>query len=372
MPPHSIGTGTISFGLVSIPIRLYPDTSPAGVSFNMLHAKCGSRLRQQMFCPVDNEVVDRSQTVRGYEVAKDQYVRVADEELKALEGEASKIIDIAEFVPLAEVDPIYFEKTYYLGPDKGGEKPYRLLADAIGSPRPRIDEVLEVTHLGDRGRDRYAGYSLGMKQRLAIAATLLKDPELLIFDEPTNGLDPAGIREVRDTMRTLGEAGKTVLVSSHILTELAEMCDTVAIIEQGRLLAVGTVDEIRRARQMQRAVEVRVLADAEGLCRWLRERGHTANVHREGDRVEFLHDGDQQSEADRRQKGDFRVFADDDARLIDDFAEILALEFLETAPDVLPGVLSGGAEAFPLFLGLFGRVAQLFLRRIDGVLRPIR
>jgi DNA end-binding protein Ku len=86
-----------------------------------------------MVCPVDNEVVDRSQTVRGYEVAKDQYVRVADEELKALEGEASKTIDIAEFVPLEKVDPIYFERTYYLGADKGGEKPYRLLADAMAN-----------------------------------------------------------------------------------------------------------------------------------------------------------------------------------------------------------------------------------------------
>lgn len=131
MPPHSIGTGTISFGLVSIPIKLYPATSPAGVSFNMLHAKCGSRLRQQMRCEACDEVVDRSQTVRGYEVAKGQYVRVADEELKALEGEASRTIDIAEFVPLEKVDPIYFERTYYLGPDKGGEKPYRLLADAM-------------------------------------------------------------------------------------------------------------------------------------------------------------------------------------------------------------------------------------------------
>ena len=131
MPPHSIGSGTISFGLVSIPIKLYTATSPAGVSFNMLHAKCGSRLRQQMFCPTDNVVVDRNDTVRGYEFAKDQYVRVNDQELKALEGEASKIIDIAEFVPLEKVDPIYFERTYYLGPDKGGEKAYRLLADAM-------------------------------------------------------------------------------------------------------------------------------------------------------------------------------------------------------------------------------------------------
>src|SRR5512132_217546 len=131
MPPHSLGSGTISFGLVSIPVKLYTAASAGGVSFNQLHAKCGSRLRQQMFCPVDNEVVDRSQIVKGYEFQKDQYVRFTDEEIKSLEGEASRVIDIAEFVPLSSVDPIYFEKTYYLGPDKGGEKPYRLLADAM-------------------------------------------------------------------------------------------------------------------------------------------------------------------------------------------------------------------------------------------------
>src|SRR5256712_9324616 len=131
MPPHSLGSGTISFGLVSIPVKLYTAASAGGVSFNQLHAKCGNRLRQQMFCPVDNEVVDRSQIVKGYEFAKDQYVRFTDEEIKSLEGEASKVIDIAEFVPLSTVDPIYFEKTYYLGPDKGGEKPYRLLTDAM-------------------------------------------------------------------------------------------------------------------------------------------------------------------------------------------------------------------------------------------------
>jgi DNA end-binding protein Ku len=131
MPPHSIGSGTISFGLVSIPVKMYTATSPAGVSFNMLHAKCGSRVRQQMFCPTCNTVVERNELVRGYEFSKDQYVQVNDQELKGLEGEASKIIDIAEFVPLDKVDPIYFERAYYLGPDKGGEKAYRLLADAM-------------------------------------------------------------------------------------------------------------------------------------------------------------------------------------------------------------------------------------------------
>jgi DNA end-binding protein Ku len=131
MPPHAVGSGTISFGLVSIPVRLYTAASSASVTFNLLHAKCGSRIRQQTYCPVCKEVVDRSSLVKGYEVQKDEYVRFSDEELRALEGEASKIIDIAEFVPLPKVDPIYFEKTYYLGPDKGGEKAYRLLAEAM-------------------------------------------------------------------------------------------------------------------------------------------------------------------------------------------------------------------------------------------------
>src|SRR6266496_3165681 len=131
MPPHSIGSGNISFGLVSIPIKMFSSASPGGVSFNQLHQKCGGRIRQQQICPTCNEVVERSALVKGYEFAKDQYVQFTDEELKGLEGEASRMIDIAEFVPLAQVDPIYFEKTYYLGPDKGGEKAYRLLADAM-------------------------------------------------------------------------------------------------------------------------------------------------------------------------------------------------------------------------------------------------
>ena len=131
MPPHALGSGTVSFGLVSIPIKLYTAAGSANVSFNLLHAECGSRIRQQTFCPQCNKTVERSALVKGYEFSKEQYVRVSDDELKALEGEASKMIDIAEFVPLDKVDPIYFEKTYYLGADKGGEKPYRLLADAM-------------------------------------------------------------------------------------------------------------------------------------------------------------------------------------------------------------------------------------------------
>ena len=131
MAARAIGSGTISFGLVSIPIKLYTAAVSGGVSFNHLHAKCGSRIKQQTFCPTCNETVERSALVRGYEFAKDQYVQFKDEELKSLEAEASKIIDLTEFVPLHKVDPIYFDKTYYLGPDKGGEKAYRLLADVL-------------------------------------------------------------------------------------------------------------------------------------------------------------------------------------------------------------------------------------------------
>ena len=132
MPPRAVGSGAISFGLVSIPVKLYTAASSESPSFNLLHAKCGNRIRQQRFCPVCNAVVERDDLIKGYEFAKDQYVKVSDDELKALEGEASKAIEISEFVPLSTVDPIYFEKSYYLGPDKGGDKPYRLLADAMG------------------------------------------------------------------------------------------------------------------------------------------------------------------------------------------------------------------------------------------------
>jgi ABC-2 type transport system ATP-binding protein len=151
-----------------------------------------------------------------------------------------------------------------------------LLAGAIGSPRHRVDEVLEATHLGDRGRDRYSGFSLGMKQRLAIAATLLKDPDLLIFDEPTNGLDPAGIREVRDTMRSLGAQGKTVLVSSHILAEVEQVADTVSIIGHGSLLAEGRVGDILGGAGASGVGQVRVgVASPDRAAQVLQAEGFT-------------------------------------------------------------------------------------------------
>lgn len=132
-------------------------------------------------------------------------------------------------------------------PAFSGRKNLALLARGRGVPANRIGQVLDEVGLGDRGKDRFRSYSLGMKQRLAIAATLLKDPELLIFDEPTNGLDPAGIHEIRATMRDLADRGKTVLVSSHILSEVQLVADTVSIIGRGRLLREGRVTDILTA-----------------------------------------------------------------------------------------------------------------------------
>ena len=129
---RSIASLTISFGLVAIPVKLYSATvSSERISFNLLRQKDGSRLKQQYIAVNDGAVVERSEMVKGYEFAKDQYVMFSAEELKALEDATSHAIDIGQFVPLESVDPVYFAGTYYLAPDKGGAKPYTLLATAL-------------------------------------------------------------------------------------------------------------------------------------------------------------------------------------------------------------------------------------------------
>src|SRR5215470_10623817 len=149
MPARSVGSGTVSFGLVSIPIRLYVATHSESPSFNLLHQPCGSRIRQQIWCPRCERTVERSELVKGYEVEKDQYATFTDDELRALETAASPSIDIQEFVPLADVDPVYFETSHYVGPDRGGEKAYHLLADAM-----REREVVAVAQHVSRGKER--------------------------------------------------------------------------------------------------------------------------------------------------------------------------------------------------------------------------
>src|SRR5262245_8057168 len=131
MAARSISTGNISFGLVSVPVKLFSGTQSKNLSFHLLHAKDKSRLKQQYICGTCGEVVERDDMVRGYEYAKDQNAVLSPEEIKALEQTSDQSIEIEEFVPISSVDPIYFEKTYLLGPDKGGQKAYRLLREAM-------------------------------------------------------------------------------------------------------------------------------------------------------------------------------------------------------------------------------------------------
>jgi len=148
MAARSIGSGTISFGLVSIPIRLYTATSAKSVSFNMLHKTCGSRLKQQLLCASEGVPVERTDVIKGFEYARDQYVKFTEEELKAMEAARTDQLELLEFVPADTVDFLYIEKTYFLGPDKGGDRAYRLLSESLERAKR-----LAVGRFAQRGKD---------------------------------------------------------------------------------------------------------------------------------------------------------------------------------------------------------------------------
>src|SRR5207237_4281369 len=132
MAPRAMASLTVSFGLISIPVKLFSATEASrAISFNLLHKTCGSRLKQQYFCVKEEVPVGREDMAKGYEFEKDKYVMFTPEELKALEEAGTHTAEITEFVPIDSVDPVYFDKAYYLGPDKGGAKPYALLARAL-------------------------------------------------------------------------------------------------------------------------------------------------------------------------------------------------------------------------------------------------
>jgi ABC-type multidrug transport system ATPase subunit len=148
-------------------------------------------------------------------------------------------------------------------PFLSGRENLRVMAGHAGVGPERVEAVLEIAELASRADDRFGTYSMGMKQRLGLAAALLKEPELLVLDEPTTGLDPAGIAEMRTLLRRLGTGSRTVLLSSHLMTEVEQTCDRVGIIRRGRLVAEGTLDELRgqptlhlRVVPVERAVEL--------------------------------------------------------------------------------------------------------------------
>jgi ABC-2 type transport system ATP-binding protein len=166
-------------------------------------------------------------------------------------------------------------------PYLSGRNNLRVLTRAAGLPDTRIDAVLEIVELKERAHDRFRTYSQGMKQRLAIAATLLAEPELIILDEPTNGLDPAGTVELRSLIRTLAEQGQTIVLCSHQLHEVEQVCQRVAILKQGRVLAQGSVAEL--LQQHHGGVQVRVVDDAPRALELLRGVSWIGAVEQQGD-----------------------------------------------------------------------------------------
>ncbi len=182
MPARATSSGTISFGLVSIPVKVYPATRSQSVHFNMLHEKDHSRLRQQYICATCGEVVGRDETVRGYEYARGQYVVMTEDELKGLESKSDRSIEIEEFIPIDRVDPIYFDKANLLGPDKGGQKAYRLLNEAM-----TVTGQVAVGRFSTRGRQQLV--LLRPMQRGLVMHALFHADEVRSFDDIEFGDD---------------------------------------------------------------------------------------------------------------------------------------------------------------------------------------
>ena len=220
MAARSIASLTVSFGLVSIPVKLFSATEASrAISFNLLHKTCGSRLKQQYFCVKEEVPVAREEMAKGYEFAKDQYVMFSPEELKALEEAGTHTADIAEFVPLDSVDPVYFDKAYYLAPDKGGAKPFALLASglreskrcALGRWAARGKQYIVMIRPVDDGlvmqQLLYAGEVRSIKD-IEIPKTEVRDAELklaqqLIEQQAVDKFDPSAYTdEVRDRVET--------------------------------------------------------------------------------------------------------------------------------------------------------------------------
>ena len=224
MSARPIATGTVSFGLVAIPIKMYSTAeSSQAVRFNMIHAKCGTRVKYKYYCPTDEELVEREELTKGFQYTKGKYVLFSPEELQALTPEPTHAVEITEFVPAHTVDPIYFDKAYYLGPDKGGARPYKLLAEAM-----KKTERVALARYAARGKDyvvmvrpyrdglvmqqMYYGDEVRAFDEVPVDDASIKDAELelaiqLVDQIAKDEFDPTAYRdEVRDQIWSLIES----------------------------------------------------------------------------------------------------------------------------------------------------------------------
>jgi DNA end-binding protein Ku len=269
MAARPIATLTVSFGLVSIPVKLYSATEASrAISFNLLHKGCGSRLKQQYLCVKEDVVVPREDMVKGYEFEKDQYVMFTPEELKLLEEAGTHTADIAEFVPVESIDPVYFDKAYYLAPDKGGAKPYALLARALreskrcalGRWAARGKQYIVMIRPSEEGlvmqQLLYAGEVRSIKE-LEIPDTEVKDAELklaqqLIEQQASDKFDPS---TYTDEVRARVEAAVQKKVEGHEIT-MAEA-------PEGGAEVIDLMEALRASLEKKKAPEPAKAADIE-------------------------------------------------------------------------------------------------------------
>ena len=252
MAARSISSLTVSFGLVAIPVKLYVATASKSFAFNLLHKGCGSRLKQQYVCAKDEVVVPKEDIVKGYEFAKDQYVVFSPEELKALEEAGSHAVEITEFVPIESVDPIFFDKAYYLAPDKGGAKPYALFMQAL-----RDTSRCALGRWASHGKQHivmlrpfeegivmqqllYAAEVRAMSE-LEIPSVEVKDAELklahqLIEQQSTKAFDPAAYTDaVRERIEAAVEKkveGQEIAVPEEAAAGGAQIIDLMEALRQ--------------------------------------------------------------------------------------------------------------------------------------------
>jgi DNA end-binding protein Ku len=280
MAARSIGSLTISFGLVAIPVKLYSATEPSrGVSFNLLHSTCGSRLRQQYFCVKEDIPVPRDEIVKGYEFAKDQYVMFTPEELKTMEEAGTQTADINEFVPISAIDPVYFDKAYYIAPDKGGAKPYALFAKAlreskrcaVGRWAARGKQYIVMIRPVDDGlvmqQLMYAGEVRSISE-IDIPKMDVREPELklakqLIEQQTTAKFDPS---QYTDDVATRIEAAVQRKVEGKEITMAEEP-------ETGGAQVIDLMEALRASLE-KKGVKPAAKAAAESKARKPAKRAH--------------------------------------------------------------------------------------------------
>lgn len=282
MAARALASVSISFGLVSIPVKLYTATQSHAISFNLLHKADGSRLKQQYICLKDAAVVERADMIKGYEFAKDQYVTFTAEELKALEEQGTQTVDIIAFVPDRVVDPIYFDKPYYLAPDKGGARPYALLLEAmratarcalakwVSKGKQHVVQVRAAAEGLVLQQLLYADEVRSMKD-LEIAPIEVKPAELelavqLINQVAVESYDPtAYVDEVHQRVQAAIEQkleGKEVVISAEPEAAPAQVVDLMAALRASLAKAATAAPEAKARKPARRAASVEPLASA--------------------------------------------------------------------------------------------------------------